>query len=114
MDVVTSDWFQVCKVIVVVFVNLLIFLILFKNDNVEWITRAFSFYNLRSADGYDYISSIPERNDKWDDVVDSSRTTTMERRFASIANDDDSVRFLISDGIDVYDGGNNDLGLVFF
>lgn len=112
MDVYLNKWYFACKILIVVFINLIILFILFKNDNVEWTRRAFSFYNLRSPEGYEFISNIRERNVPWNDVLDSSRTTPMEQNFNRLATNDDSIRFLISNGTSVYYGNSPDLGLI--
>lgn len=80
----------VSKVIIIAFINFLIYFLLLKNDAGEWLDRALHFYNLRSPSAYEYISDIPEINNPEEDVRDSTRHTPMEDRLHYLQNNVDN------------------------
>jgi hypothetical protein len=84
MKIETNYWYIFSKFVTIIFVNAILYLILLKNDNVDWLSRATSFYNFRNFDTYSYISNIGEDADVYEDVGNSVRVTGMEERIQRI------------------------------
>lgn len=108
---IKNHWvYTVCKILIVVFVNSIIYFILQKNDVSSWYSRAIAFYNLRNPEAYDFISDIPIPNNPQQDIRDPTRYTEMEDRLHRMQNNILSRRFILYNGNVNYDGDNSDLG----
>lgn len=99
------------KLFTVVFVNILIYFILHKNDKSLNYARASSIYNFRHPDIYEYISDTSERPNVFHDIRFPARQTEMERRVYNLQSHPLYMRLLLF-GESFRDAGNyDDVGL---
>lgn len=106
-----SKYYYITKIIVIIFINILIYSSLLQNDKSDWRNRAVNFYNFRTFDSYDFISNIDESLDFQADIWDATRITEMEKRVHRMQGNSLIRRVLLFGQSHNYGGNGADLGV---
>lgn len=106
-----SNYYYITKIIIILFINILVYSSLLQNDKSDWRNRAVNFYNFRTFDSYDFISNIDESLNFQEDIWDSTRITEMENRVHRLQSNRFARRLLLFGQSHNYGSNGADLGI---